>query len=108
VLANAGASAHQLRQHLGHKSLGVATEYIDTSKSVQREVSERLAGEPGSAASSSSTTTSSSSASHTITYEQENTQNADAPNWCFGQYISHGATVTFNINIAGNQPNHIQ
>jgi len=44
ALANEGGSVHQLRQHLGHRSLGVATEYIDSSKAAQKTNSERLAG----------------------------------------------------------------
>jgi integrase len=45
ILANApGSTVHQVRKHLGHQSFGAATEYIDSSKSVQKLNSERIAG----------------------------------------------------------------
>lgn len=101
ALANSGASVHQLRQHLGHKSLGVATEYIDSSKSMQIQNSERLAG-----LTETSTRTLSALISTTST---ENAKRSNSSSMPASLYFGSGAfancsNLTLNISINGLPP----
>ena len=77
TLANQGASVHQLRQFTGYHSLGVATEYIDSSKSQQQAMSSMLA-----------VTTSKVSNDDTV---QQNTSTSNPIHHNKGLYISPGA-----------------
>jgi len=102
VLAAApGSNTHIVRKHLGHKSYGASTEYIDSSVSVQRANSERLAGVTNS---TSSTTTPHSTTSTTSTssfmYSSSSTASTSLlqqPQTAF--YAGQGAFANCNVVI---------
>jgi site-specific recombinase XerD len=92
ALANRGASSHQLRQFMGHHSLGVATEYIDSSRHQQQSASIMLAD--------SSTITTNGKR------ERPNTRPTNSHlSEITGQYIAPGGFQNCsNINITINLP----
>jgi integrase len=82
ALATAGATVHQLTQHLGHKNLGTATEYVDSSSAAQKRVGALLAGEVAPATTESAGVAMSAAGGHSAVF--------------------HGCTnVTVNFNVTG-------